>query len=762
MVSVTTIRFFPSSSLQRSYTRILAIFDFLRYSGGLMESSVSSTFDVQKFWLYQTFARYYVVGRGRKRTLWKVLSIDRMEPSDLNIFEDQTTYTADECSDLLKRIHQGNRSMGGLKLISIGYGIVGFIRFLEPYYMLIITERKKIGTMLGAKVYGVSKSMMVIIPNPIVRTKKSYCNTEKRYQKLLNSVDLTKDFFFSYSYNVMRSLQDNLNKSKTDHYKSMFVWNEYLTRGIRKQLKNNIWTIALVYGFFKQIKLSVSDGDFDLTLIARRSRHYAGTRFLRRGVNEKGKVANDVETEQVVSESTFEGRTLQISSVVQNRGSIPVFWSQETSLLKIFNPVVILPKQEDYKATKLHFKNLADRYGNPIIILDLTKTREKKPRETLLHAEYVNAIGCINAERSEENRLKFLQWDLKQHSRSEATTVLSKLKRLTKLALDLNGILHCQVTRNSPSEGSARPYLEDVNISENNNSGSDDANGKCNVKIKSVQNGVLRTNCFDCLDRTNIAQYAYGLAALGHQLQTFGYLESPDIDLDDPLARHLMDIYEIMGDKLALQYGGSPAHNKIFSERRGQWKPAIEYVDIIKSVQRFVNNVYMDEEKQNGIDLFLGNPPPQKRKLLLDPDKHSNWRSTIKRSLSDSNIFMENEIPTAKQDGELLQLLHEETAGQNKGLVELMPEIPTYCRYTSPEFPEVVSGSESIDSNHEEIEMRTTSRFLTADWYSESVYSCEEDLYNKIMSFSGENGEDSYFPMFDFGRWITRGGTFYL
>ena len=141
-----------------------------------------------------------------------------MEPSDLNIFEDQSTYTAEECSDLLKRIHQGNRSMGGLKLIAIGYGIVGelfmtmlyeislliiyrlffydinsflfichfwvnlgFIQFLEPYYMLIITERKKIGTMLGAKVYGVAKSMMVIIPNPIVRSKKAYCNTEKRF-----------------------------------------------------------------------------------------------------------------------------------------------------------------------------------------------------------------------------------------------------------------------------------------------------------------------------------------------------------------------------------------------------------------------------------------------------------------------------------------------------------------------------------------------------------------------------------------------------
>lgn len=57
--------------------------------------------------------------------------------------------------------------------------------------MLIITERKKIGTMLGAKVYGVSKSMMVIIPNPVVRSKKAYCNTEKRCHSILS-------FFLNY------------------------------------------------------------------------------------------------------------------------------------------------------------------------------------------------------------------------------------------------------------------------------------------------------------------------------------------------------------------------------------------------------------------------------------------------------------------------------------------------------------------------------------------------------------------------------------
>ena len=39
--------------------------------------------------------------------------------------------------------------------------------------------------------------------------------------------------------------------------------------------------------------------EFNITLISRRSRHRAGTRYKRRGVDEEGYVANYVETEQV-------------------------------------------------------------------------------------------------------------------------------------------------------------------------------------------------------------------------------------------------------------------------------------------------------------------------------------------------------------------------------------------------------------------------------------------------------------------------------
>jgi len=66
------------------------------------------------------------------------------------------------------------------------------------------------------------------------------------------------------------------------------------------------------------------------------------SRYLKRGVNEKGRVANDVETEQIVFEEAQDGNPGRISSVVQNRGSIPLFWSQETSRLNIKPDIICM------------------------------------------------------------------------------------------------------------------------------------------------------------------------------------------------------------------------------------------------------------------------------------------------------------------------------------------------------------------------------------------------------------------------------------
>jgi hypothetical protein len=48
-----------------------------------------------------------------------------MEPTELEIEEDHTSYTENECQELLWRIHEGNRLTGGLKFVTKCYGIVG-------------------------------------------------------------------------------------------------------------------------------------------------------------------------------------------------------------------------------------------------------------------------------------------------------------------------------------------------------------------------------------------------------------------------------------------------------------------------------------------------------------------------------------------------------------------------------------------------------------------------------------------------------------
>ncbi|KAL2554079.1 SAC domain-containing protein [Forsythia ovata] len=64
---------------------------------------------------------------------------------------------------------------------------------------------------------------------------------------------------------------------------------------------------------------------------------------LKRGVNKKERVANDVETEKIIFEDVPEGFPMQISYVVQNRGSIPLFWLQETSHLNLKPDIIFTP-----------------------------------------------------------------------------------------------------------------------------------------------------------------------------------------------------------------------------------------------------------------------------------------------------------------------------------------------------------------------------------------------------------------------------------
>lgn len=607
-----------------------------------------SSYSLEKFKLYETRARFYLIGSDRKKRFFRVLKIDRMEPSDLNISEDPVVYPPQEVKSLLQRIAEGNRATGGLSFVAKVYGIAGCIKFLESYYLILVTKRRQIGCICGHAIYSIEESQIITIPHVSVQTDVAHSKTELRYKKLLSSVDLTKDFYYSYTYPIMRSLQKNVLSAGNEGmpYDDIFVWNAFLTQPIRSRCKNTIWTIALVHGNFKQIRLSVFGRDFSVALLSKRSRHFAGTRYLKRGVNDRGRVANDVETEQIVLDEESGSCKGKMSSVVQMRGSIPLFWSQEASRFSPKPDIILQRYDPTYEATKLHFEDLEKRYNNPIIVLNLIKTVEKRPREMMLRREFTNAVGYLNQILPEENQLRFIHWDFHKFAKSKSANVLGVLGGVASEALDLTGFYYSgkeavikkksiQLSRTSTAREASLKDLRtgsgDLSMVTGNTDMSShlmkqDRDLNHSQKIKKYnhsnkdpqfQSGVLRTNCIDCLDRTNVAQYAYGLAALGRQLHAMGLTDDPKVDADSSIAAALMDMYQSMGDALAQQYGGSAAHNTVFPERQGKWKATTQSREFLKSIKRYYSNAYTDGEKQDAINLFLGYFQPQEGKPAL-------------------------------------------------------------------------------------------------------------------------------------------------
>lgn len=92
------------------------------------------------------------------------------------VTEDPNVYTQEEIKDVLDMIHDGNRMTrssrggysnqnmrqtsggGGLKPIVKAYGIVGFIRFLDSYYLTLITKRAKVGSIGGNGIYTIKNT----------------------------------------------------------------------------------------------------------------------------------------------------------------------------------------------------------------------------------------------------------------------------------------------------------------------------------------------------------------------------------------------------------------------------------------------------------------------------------------------------------------------------------------------------------------------------------------------------------------------------
>jgi len=169
-----------------------------------------------------------------------------------------------------------------------------------------------------------------------------------------------------------------------------------------------------------------------------------------------------------------------------------------------------------------------------------------------------------------------------------------------------------------------------------------------------LQAGVLRSNCIDCLDRTNVAQFAHGCAALGLQLLALGLADSCALPQEAPCVEALSQLYQSMGDALAQQYGGSQAHNPVLAAAAQQqqqqkaqsaaqpseppapagppsaWRAAGGYSrELLTSVRRFYSATVTDAEKQDAINLFLGHFVPRRGRPQLWELDSDVWMHTL-------------------------------------------------------------------------------------------------------------------------------------
>ena len=101
-------------------------------------------------------------------------------------------------------------------------------------------------------------------------------------------------------------------------YNDRFVWNNHLLQPLLKTTNSFEIILPIIHGSVIQKKIQIDHRIINIILISRRSRFAAGARYLKRGIENNGNVANEVETEQILfEENSFNQNLYKISSFIQ-------------------------------------------------------------------------------------------------------------------------------------------------------------------------------------------------------------------------------------------------------------------------------------------------------------------------------------------------------------------------------------------------------------------------------------------------------------
>lgn len=600
---------------------------------------------VQRIALYVTHHHYYLIGSNNTQTAFKILKVDRSD-NELHLVDDGVEYNYQEIRDLLIRLNNGN-SRPGIKQVGLtktvsSFGLVGFVRFLHGYYLILIVKRRKVAEIGYHTIYKVEDTRLVYIPN---QQPTDLVDEEAKYLRAFNSIDLSSNFYFSYSYDISHTLQFNLcpvsgakffsdetgskslfaisedegpcdlvannKRHRKQQLKTVlvrtkpmnrYVWNSHLIDFVEL---HEDWKIFLIHGFVAQANICVYSKPIYITLIARRSKHYSGTRFLKRGLNLDGNVANEVETEQIVHDaSTSNFSKGFFTSFVQIRGSLPDRWSQDATKIVPKPPIVQDFIDPYYEATAKHFNDLLTRYGTPLVVLNLIKQKEKKVHESVLNEMLDNSVGYLNQFLPQQHIIRLIKFDMARCNKSRSENVMHRLGKIGFNIVRVTGVFRSwRSARKSNHDNSYTLNLRQRTF--NRQPSSSRIAGFRLTNGQWLQSGIVRVNCVDSLDRTNTAQFVLGKVALAFQLQALGVLIEPSLAYDTDAVRLLEQLYEDHGDTIALQYGGSQLVHRVKTYRKVA--PITSHSsEIMQSFSRYYSNTFSDSEKQNVINIFLG------------------------------------------------------------------------------------------------------------------------------------------------------------
>ncbi|EEH50568.2 uncharacterized protein PADG_06647 [Paracoccidioides brasiliensis Pb18] len=301
---------------------------------------------------------------------------------------------------------------------------------------------------------------------------------------------------------------------------------------------------------------------FLLTLISRRSVKRPGLRYLRRGVDDEGNVANFVETEQILSRPSWNPWD-KVYSLLQVRGSIPLYFSQSPYYFKPI-PVLHYSTETNQVSFGRHFHDLSRRYGEiqTVCLLD------KNGVEANIGETYERFMDTYNKRDNPDSpRIGFTWFDFHTECRG------MKFENVQRLVDSISGTLDRFGTT----------------VIQNH------------TTLKS-QAGIVRTNCMDCLDRTGVTQCAFAQQALEKQLESEGY----SIDLRTSTSTQWFNVlWADNGDAISKQYSSTAALKGDYTRtRKRDVRGALN--DLGLTLSRYFNNIVNDYFSQSCIDYLLG------------------------------------------------------------------------------------------------------------------------------------------------------------